>query len=98
MHEKHSHTPQSQCSKAYVPPDTSGIHARLPAGLPASKGPPQVVNDPNIAAQMAKLLEQTAKHPPKVSVQPSGPPPASSEKPQAPDALKNPGLWQGTFT
>ena len=80
MHEQHSHTLQSQCSKANVPPDTSGIHARPPAVLPASKGPPQVVNDPNIAAQMAKLLEQTAKHPPNVSVQPSGPPLAASAR------------------
>ena len=84
-------------------PDPGVAHARPtpvlpPAMLPGNKGLPQAASDPNIAAQMAKLIEQTTKHPPNISAQPSGPPPASPEKPQAAAPLKNPGLWQGTFT
>ena len=38
--------------------------ARCP---PRSKGSPQVAVDPNIAAQKAKLIGQTTKHPPNIS-------------------------------
>ena len=89
-------------------PDPGVAHARPtpvlpPAVLPGNKGLPQAASDPNIAAQMAKLIEQTTKHPPNISAQPSGPPPASPEKPQAPvpaaaAPAQNPGVWQGTFT
>ena len=48
---------------------------------------------------MTKLIEQTNKHPPAISAQPSGLPPASPEKPQAPAvSVQGSGSWQGMFT